>query len=684
MSRNLLVQETSPYLLQHKDNPVHWRPWGPEALAEAQRDRKPILLSIGYSACHWCHVMAHESFENDSIAAVMNELFVNIKVDREERPDLDVIYQSALALMGEHGGWPLTMFLTSHGDPFWGGTYFPASPRFGRPAFPDVLRRVAELHRTEGEKIAQNVSAIRQALGKLAQPAGGDGLSGEALDSAARGALRLVDPIHGGTLGAPKFPQPSFFKFLWRAYKRTGSRVFREAVTTTLDAICQGGIYDHVGGGFARYSTDEHWLVPHFEKMLYDNALLIELMAEVWQDTGSPLYAIRVRETIDWALRDMRVVPGENAVGDSTPDLFAFASAFDADSEGVEGKYYVWSEEEIDSVLGADAPVFKEIYGVHSRGNWEGVNILNRSSFDGVSDDEREALLLRCRQKLLDVRGRRIPPLRDDKVLADWNGLMIAALAHAAMIFDEPAWLEAAKAAFTFVSRYMTEEGRLRHTWREGRLRHAAVLDDYANMARASLLLFEATGEAAYLDQAQAWVATANKRYWDGLSGGYFLTADDTDDVITRPKTIADNATPNGNGTMMEVLARLHYLTGTPAYRERAETLGQIFSGKSPEHHTNLPTLCNGFELLENAMQIVVVGDEHQETTGSLTRVAVEAAPPTRIIYRLTPDAQLPDGHPAQGKGLVNGMPAVYLCLGQTCGLPVTDPEDLRRQLAHL
>jgi uncharacterized protein YyaL (SSP411 family) len=627
--------------------------------------------------------MAHESFENEQIAGLMNELFVNIKVDREERPDLDVIYQTALALMGEHGGWPLTMFLTPRGDPFWGGTYFPATQRFGRPAFPDILRRIAELHRTEGEKISQSVTAIRDAMGKLAQPTGGNGLSLEVLDAAAREALRLVDPIHGGTLGAPKFPQPCFFKFLWRAYKRTGSRLFREAVVTSLDAMSMGGIYDHLGGGFARYATDEVWLVPHFEKMLYDNAQLIELMAEVWRDTRSPLYAARIRETVDWTLREMRVAADEAGAG-APSGLFAFASAFDADSEGVEGKFYVWSAEEIETVLGADAEAFKAAYGVHGRGNWEGVNILNRSGARGLGDEAEEAFLARCRERLLDVRSRRVPPQWDDKVLADWNGLMIAALAQAAAILDEPGWLSDAESAFAFVCRYMTESGRLRHAWREGQLRHAAVLDDYANLARAAILLFEATGKPAYLAQAQAWTAVVDQHYWDGAAGGYFLTADDTEDVITRPKTIADNAVPNGNGTMLEVLARLHYLTGDPALRERAETLAHVFSGTTAEHHTNLPTLCNGFELLDGATQIVIVGDETRAETRALFRAAIEAAPPTRIIHPLAPDAGLPTGHPAQGKGLLEGNPAAYICVGQTCGLPVTDAEALRQQLAHL
>ncbi len=446
---NRLSQEISPYLLQHKDNPVHWRAWGTEALAEAQREDKPILLSVGYAACHWCHVMAHESFENDEIAALMNALFVNIKVDREERPDIDGIYQSALALMGERGGWPLTMFLTPEGEPFWGGTYFPPAPRYGRPGFPQLLMAIAEAYRSDKAKVETNVTALRAALAKMQAPEPGHGLSVQALDETARFALRLIDTRHGGTAGAPKFPQPTFFRFLWRAYKRRGEAVFRDAVTVTLDAICQGGIYDHLAGGFARYSTDDVWLAPHFEKMLYDNALLIELMTEVWRETKSPLYARRIAETIDWAMAEMRVDAGDG-------ELFAFASALDADSEGVEGKYYVWDEAEIDAVLGDDAAAFKAAYGVRAGGNWEGHTILNRIGLT-LPDDEEDRLLALCRGRLLAVRRKRVPPGRDDKVLADWNGLMIAALAEAGAAFDQPEWIETAATAFRFVSTHMSE-----------------------------------------------------------------------------------------------------------------------------------------------------------------------------------------------------------------------------------
>ena len=516
---NRLGEETSPYLLQHKDNPVHWQAWGPEALAQAKAEQKPILLSVGYAACHWCHVMAHESFESEATAALMNDLYVSIKVDREERPDLDAIYQSALALLGQQGGWPLTMFLTPDGHPFWGGTYFPPEQRWGRPGFPQVLRAIADTYHSDPDKVATNVAALQEALGKLALPEAGESIGPEILDRIAERLLQEVDLVHGGIGGAPKFPQMPIFELFWRAWKRGGDARYREAVDITLRRMCQGGIYDHLGGGFSRYATDAEWLVPHFEKMLYDNAALLDLLALVWQESRKPLYEQRIREIVAWLLREM-LTPAEPIAGRR-----AFASALDADSEGVEGKFYVWTEAEIDEVLGADAPLFKQHYDVRPEGNWEEHTILNRSARPLLMDDATEAALAGSRAKLLARRDGRIRPGFDDKVLADWNGLMIAALARAGALFGEPAWIEAASAAFDFVRQEMTVEGRLRHSWRLGRARHPATLDDYANMSRAALALSEATGDKRYVAAAEGWVAILDTQYWDSAGGGYFFTA---------------------------------------------------------------------------------------------------------------------------------------------------------------
>ncbi len=676
--RNRLGEETSPYLLQHKDNPVAWQSWGPEAFAAAKADGKPVLLSVGYAACHWCHVMAHESFEDAGIAALMNRLFVNIKVDREERPDLDTIYQTALAMLGEQGGWPLTMFLTPDAEPFWGGTYFPPEPRFGRPGFPQVLERIAEIYAREQDKIAGNVSALKEALTKLSRNQGGDGITLETTTQIAERLVREFDPFEGGIGSAPKFPQPSILKLLWRAWRRTRAEPFRRAVDLTLTKMCQGGIYDHLGGGFARYSVDGHWLVPHFEKMLYDNAQLIQCLTWAWTETGNPLYEARLRETVAWALREMIA----DSDGSGERPAGAFAATLDADSEGVEGRFYVWSEAEIDHVLGEDAALFKATYDVTPSGNWEGKTILNRSKNPALGDAEAESKLAALRAKLLAARDRRVRPGWDDKVLADWNGLMISALAEAAPVFGEPGWLRAAETAFDFVCRSMTVEGRLRHAWRHGRLRHPATLEDYANMCDAAIALNEATGKAAYLDQAEAWIEVLDRRYWDPESGGYYLTADDTEQLIVRTKNAHDSAVPSGNGTMLGVLARLYYLTGRASYRERAEALAAAFSGELERNFFPLATLLCGNEMLLQAAQIVIIGSRGDDATDRLLRAVYRSCMPNRVLQVVAPGDALPTGHPAAGKGQVEGRATVYICRGTICSLPITDAEALAGALA--
>ena len=668
MASNRLSQETSPYLLQHADNPVDWHAWGPEALAMAKSEEKPILLSVGYAACHWCHVMAHECFEDPDIAAVMNELYVNIKVDREERPDLDTIYQSALALLGQQGGWPLTMFLTPEGEPFWGGTYFPPTPRFGRPGFPDVLRGIAGTYHREPDKVTKNVDALREALGKLAANQRGDAIPPEAYDSIAERLASEVDPVHGGLGGAPKFPQPSIFTLLWRAYRRTGRDAFRLPVTTTLTAMCQGGIYDHLGGGFARYSVDGEWLAPHFEKMLYDNAQLISLLTLVWQHTGEPLYEIRIRETVDWLLREMISEGG------------GFAATLDADSEGEEGKFYVWSAGEIDRLLGDKAALFARAYDVTPGGNWEGKTILNRRRGADITADD-VATLAECRAILLKEREKRVRPGWDDKVLADWNGLAITALADAGSVFGETAWVAAAETAFAFVRDRMTVDGRLHHSARNGKLRNLAMLDDYANMAAAGLALLEATGDAGYLEQSKRWLEELDLRFWDSGNGGYFFTADDADDLIVRTKSIHDNAVPAGNGTMLAVLARLFYLTGEEAYLRKAEAVSAAFAGEIGRNFFPMSTFVNAAEFLSNALQIVISGTRGDAATDALARQVLDLSLPNRILTIVDPETKLPSGHPAAGKGQIDGKPTAYVCAGLTCGPPVTDPDALRGAL---
>ncbi|HUB94700.1 MAG TPA: thioredoxin domain-containing protein [Stellaceae bacterium] len=671
MRTNALGSETSPYLLQHRDNPVAWQPWGPAALAMAKAEDKPILLSIGYAACHWCHVMAHESFEDSAVAALMNELFVCIKVDREERPDLDTIYMQALHAMGEQGGWPLTMFLTPDGEPFWGGTYFPPTARWGRPAFSDVLRAIAAAYRDKRAQIAQSVTALTAGLQRLGDPVGGTGVTLATIDQAARRLAQEVDRIDGGIGDAPKFPQVPVFQLLWRASRRLHDDGLADAVRLTLDHICHGGIYDHVGGGFARYSVDRHWLVPHFEKMLYDNALLLELLASAWQAAGSALYRARVEETIAWVAREMRLPGG------------GFASSLDADSEHEEGKFYVWSESAIDAALGPRAQRFKAVYDVTAGGNWEGKTILNRLHAMTLGDDASEAELATDRATLLALRAGRVRPGCDDKVLADWNGLMIAALAQCGSAFARADWIALAQGAFDFVSREMDEGGgRLAHAWRAGKRAHRAVLDDYANMARAALMLHEATGETRYLDNARQWVAICDAHYRDTERGGYFFTADDAEALLVRTKQAYDQPNPAGNGTLVEVLARLHYLTGEDHFRARAEEILAVFSGEVERHLFGLGTLLNGAELLARALQVVVAGKRGAPDTLALLRVVRSRCLPTKILAVLDEGTALPAAHPAAGKTMVGGRAAVYLCEGPTCSLPLTDPEALGAALS--
>jgi len=670
MSHNRLAGETSPYLLQHAANPVHWWAWGPEALAAARDQGKPILLSVGYSACHWCHVMAHESFEDAGIADLMNRLFINIKVDREERPDLDALYQNALALMGQSGGWPLTMFLTPTTEPFWGGTYFPPTARWGRAAFPDVLEGISHSFHQDPDKIRHNVDGLCLALRKLAASPGAAGMEMALLDQGAGELLRLIDRVEGGTTGAPKFPQPGLFRFLWRSYLRTGDAEAARAVTLTLDHLCQGGIYDHLGGGFMRYSTDEAWLVPHFEKMLYDNAQLISLLTDVWKHTRSEVYRTRVFETIGWLLRDMSAEDG------------AFAAALDADSDGEEGLFYTWTAEEIAGLLdGESARRFGQLYDVTSRGNWEGRSILHRNHPHGDSDDES---LAEAKATLLAHRDQRIWPGRDDKVLADWNGMTITALVEAGIAFDRPDWLKAARRAFTVITEAMARPGgRLAHSLRLGKAVPAGVLDDYAHMARAALALYQADGDHTMLAAARIWLEAAHLHHWDPVEGGYFLSADDATDVMIRTKPCFDSAVPSGNGAMAEALALLWLATGESQWRDRAEATIAAFSAAFAEQLPNMTSLGDAFAILAEPLQVVIIGRPDDEFTVALWRVAAEVPATLHSLVAMADGHGLALHHPAHGKTMSEGRATAYVCRAGTCSAPVTDPDRLRSLLSN-
>jgi uncharacterized protein len=665
-ARNRLALETSPYLLQHRDNPVHWWAWGDEALAEARRLQRPILLSVGYAACHWCHVMAHESFEDAATAEVMNALYVNIKVDREERPDVDALYMRALHTLGEQGGWPLTMFLTPDGEPFFGGTYFPPSERYGRPSFQRVLTQVARVYREEPAKVRGNADAILVRLreGPSLRPHAGAQLDESAIADLARSMVETVDRTRGGIEGAPKFPQTSFFWLLWKAGIRYNLGDCRDAVVTTLRNLCQGGIYDHIGGGFARYSVDADWLVPHFEKMLYDNALLVSLLTEVWAETREPLFEQRIHETIDWLITEMRTPEG------------GFAASYDADSEGHEGKFYVWTPEEVKAVLGdEDGTFFCAQYDITETGNFEGKNIPNRLAKLALEEFETEQRLTAMHGKLYAKRKQRVPPGWDDKVLTDWNGLAITALVQAGLAFDRPDWIAFAAEAHRFVLDHMRKDGRLLHAWRSGSAKAPAISADYANMMQGALALYEATDDRAYLADAQALRAVLDQHYRHP-AGGYCLSADDTTDLIVRLRHAHDDATPNANGTMIANLVALSLLEGDTSILQDAEAIVAGFVSDLAQNATGHTGLVAGVMDLARP-QLVVIIDPARDRQSPLMQAVRSLALPGAVIRLVADTADQPADSPLYGKLALQGRPTAYVCLGPQCAMPTTDPSAL-------
>jgi uncharacterized protein len=659
--RNLLGQETSPYLLQHAGNPVHWRSWSADALAEAKRRDCPILLSIGYAACHWCHVMAHESFENPETAQLMNTLFVNIKVDREERPDIDHIYMTALHALGQQGGWPLTMFLSPDGKPMIGGTYWPPEPRYGRPSFPQVLRSVHDAWRTQRDQMESRGVTLADHLAKLSDVEAGPGVSPADLTRVGDALKSAVDPVHGGLRNAPKFPNAPIFRFFWNEMFRRNDPSFGEPLRAMLEAMNAGGIYDHLGGGYARYSTDAQWLVPHFEKMLYDNAQILELLALVHSLWPDPTFAERARETVGWLIREMRV-------GD------AFTASLDADQDGEEGLFYVWDAGDIDAALGDAAKRFKAAYDVTRGGNWEDRTVLRRIIPRG-SPEEEEGLAA-SRAKLFALREARSKPGRDDKVLADWNGLTIAALVRAGAVFNEPDWLRTARAAFDFImTKLRSPDGRLLHAWREGHPGARALLDDYAAMARAALALFEASGEPHDLEVARGLASEAIDLFGDG-AGGFFLTARDAADVPgARPRQAHDGATPSGIGLLAEVFVRLWHLTDEARWGDAAEGLIRSISGL-PEGLGGSPLTLMSADMLARGGSVVIDGPLDHQMSQALAAIALDSPDPSLTVLRL--DRRLwPNGSPRDDLPRATA-PIAMLCQGQTCSLPVTTPEELQ------
>ncbi|MBI1736735.1 MAG: thioredoxin domain-containing protein [Candidatus Rokubacteria bacterium] len=662
---NRLAHETSPYLLQHAHNPVDWYPWGDEAFARARADDKPILLSVGYSACHWCHVMERESFENPVVASVMNEHFVSVKVDREERPDVDHIYMEAVQAMTGHGGWPMTVFLTPDGVPFYGGTYFPPEDRHGLPGFRRLLEALADAWRSRRGEVVQSARDIGGQLNRTAQLRGSRSLlTDELLFSAFQGLSAQFDERLGGTGNAPKFPQPMNWEFVLRFWKRTRNERAAGMVRTTLTRMARGGIYDHLGGGFARYSVDAEWLVPHFEKMLYDNAQLASLYLHGWLAFGEPEYRRVVEETLDYVLRDM------------TDPAGGFYSAEDADSEGHEGKFYVWTDDEIRAALApAEAALALRYWGVDQGANFEGKNILYVA---GEPDPEAVATI---REKLLAVRERRVRPGRDDKVLASWNGLACRAFAEAGRALGREDYIRAAVRNAEFILGGMRADGRLLRTWKGGRAKLKGYLEDYALVAAALVDVYEATFDRRWLDESRALVDEMLRLFWDEELGGFYDTGIDHEPLIVRPRNLFDNAVPCGSSSAIETLLRMAVLTGEARYEQVAlaalRPVGDLM-GRYPAGFGRF--LC---ALDFNLGPVVEVALVLPGTDGEspLVREVFRRYLPNRVVAGRAGAARV-NGIPLlEDRVAVDGKATAYVCRNYACEIPVTDAAALARQL---
>jgi uncharacterized protein len=659
---NRLAQETSPYLRQHRENPVDWYPWGDEAFAKAGAEDKPILLSIGYSACHWCHVMAHESFEDDATARVLNDLFVSIKVDREERPDVDAIYMDATQAMTGSGGWPMTVFMAPDGRPFYCGTYFPKHARQGMPAFIDICRAVDDAWRNRRDELLTQASQLTEAIGRTAMLAvsADESLPGsDALIVAARQLRQQHDDTWGGFGRAPKFPQTMSLELLLRVHARHPSEQTLGVVQTSLDAMAAGGIYDHLGGGFARYSVDAIWLVPHFEKMLYDQALIARVYLHAWQITGSPTYRQVLDETIEYALRDLRDPSG------------GFYAAEDADSEGVEGKFAVWTPEAVRAAIGDDALAQAAIdyYGVNDEGNFDGATILNRISHRG--DLLRPADVEEARRRLFEARAERVRPGLDDKVLAEWNGLMLATLAEAAAATGNERWLEEARRTGDFLLDHLRRaDGRWLRSWQaeRGAGSTLAFAADHGALIDAFTRLAEATGEARWIAAANDTADALLGLFWDDDDGGLFTTGHDAEQLVTRPKDLLDNATPSANSLAAVGLMRLGALTGIERYTQRAEAIIRLLGGTAVQHPTAFGHLLAAVDLAEGVTEIAVVGDRDD-----LVRA---------VWTRYLPTAVLAWGQPYESplwEGRRDGF--AYVCRHYSCQAPTDSALVLLAQL---
>ena len=679
---NRLADETSPYLLQHKDNPVDWYPWGEEALEKARREDKPVLLSVGYSACHWCHVMERESFEDEETARMMNEHFVNIKVDREERPDIDSIYMSAVQALTRHGGWPMTVFLTPDGAPFYGGTYFPPVPSRGMPSFQQLLLSLADAYENRRDEVLRSAESVRDYLRASTGTAipKAEATGAEILDRAAASLLSQLDRRFGGFGGAPKFPQAMNLEVLLRHHHRTGDRAALDGVELSLRGMANGGIYDQLGGGFARYSVDEYWLVPHFEKMLYDNALLSRLYLETHLATGDSFYRRIAEETLDYVLRDM------------TSEEGGFFSAEDADSEGEEGKFYVWTPDEMEAALDPeDAQLAARYWDVTERGNFEGKNILHVSrppeavaAEFGLEPEELWERVVGIRDRLFAVRERRVRPGRDEKVLAAWNGLMLRSFALAARVTGREDYREAALKNATFLLDKLKENGRLHRSYKDGRARFNGYLEDYAMVADGLVALYEATFETRWLIEADSLCDAVSELFWDEEKRAFYDTPADHEELVTRPRDVYDNAAPSGTSVVTEVLLKLALLLDRNDYRQRAEDVLEELSGgmeKVPGAFGRL--LCALDFATSEPREVAIVGDPRSPDTRALVETVYKRYLPNKVVAGRDPEDE-------EAAGLISllaerpardGRATAYVCVQYACKAPTTEPEELARQL---
>jgi hypothetical protein len=675
---NHLATETSPYLLQHAHNPVDWWPWGDEALARARAENRPILLSIGYAACHWCHVMERESFEDDATAALMNEHFVSIKVDREERPDLDAIYMQATQAMTGHGGWPMTVFLTPNGEPFYAGTYFPPEDRHGMPSFRRVLQGVADAWANKQDSVLKTTGSMRDLYASSTERTRPTGALDETLLSRAMSSLvQRYEPRFGGFDGAPKFPPTMTLDFLLRQWARTGEAQALEMVTHTFRRMARGGIYDQVGGGFARYSVDAYWLVPHFEKMLYDNALLVRLGANLWQATRDAEVRRVTEETIGWLAREMTSPQG------------GFYSSLDADSEGHEGRYYVWDSAELDSLLGEDAALLQAYWGVTVDGNFEGRSILfvprepaDVAAEQGVTEPELRTAVDRATRILYEAREKRVRPARDEKILAGWNGLMLRGVAEAARAFDDAELRVMAVRNGEFLFRELVREGRVMRSYKDGVAKIPGFLEDHAAVALGALALYQLTFDRKWLERARRLADTIMTHFWDDEARAFFDTADDAESLVTRPRDVTDNAIPSGSSLAAELLLVLGDLFAEGEYVRRASYVLETVAEPMARYPTAFGHALGAADLaVRGAVEVAIAGDAADGAFGSLAR---------EVANRYLPSLVLAGGAGKAAAGIAllegrgGGEPVAYLCRSYACDVPTDDPEVLGLQLDAL